>query len=91
MKFLHDERISKWEFSPEDLVLLYNSRLKLFPEKLKSRWSGPFKGIRVFLYGAIELGRKVGHLFKVNSQRVKHYSGIVDDHRVNTIITLHEP
>jgi len=24
------------------LVLLYNSRLKLFPGKLKSKWFGPF-------------------------------------------------
>ncbi|KAK4369994.1 hypothetical protein RND71_009469 [Anisodus tanguticus] len=91
MKFLHDKRILKQEFSSGDLVLLYNSRLKLFPEKLKSRWSSPFKVIKVFLYSTIELDSKVGHIFKVNGQRVKHYLGSYDDHRVNEIITLYEP
>ncbi|KAK4341179.1 hypothetical protein RND71_039680 [Anisodus tanguticus] len=91
MKFRHDRRILKLEFSPGDLVLLYISRLKLFLRKLKSRWSGPFKVIKVFSYGVIELESKVGHLFKMNGQRVKHYLGSVDDHRVNTIITLYEP
>ena len=33
----HDERILRREFKVEELVRLYNSRLKLFPGKLKSR------------------------------------------------------
>ena len=39
----HDAHILKKEFKVGDLVLLFNSRLKLFPSKLRSRWSGPFK------------------------------------------------
>ncbi len=39
----HDRLIEKKEIKLGDLVLLFNSRLKLFPGKLKSRWSGPFK------------------------------------------------
>jgi len=31
------------ELRMEQQVLLYNSRLKLFPRKLKSRWSGPLQ------------------------------------------------
>ncbi|KAK4376818.1 hypothetical protein RND71_003114 [Anisodus tanguticus] len=91
MKFLHDKRILKREFSPGDVVLLYNSRLKLFLWKLKSRCSSPFKVMKVFPCSVIELESKVGHLFKVNDQRVKHYLGSYDDHRVNEIITLYEP
>ena len=30
------------EFRIGDLVMLYNSKLKLFTGKLKSRWSGPY-------------------------------------------------
>lgn len=36
----HDKRIVRKEFYEGQLVLLYNSRLKLFPRKLKSKWSG---------------------------------------------------
>ena len=40
-KRYHDKKILHREFRPGQEVLLYNSRLKLFPKKLKSRWSGP--------------------------------------------------
>ncbi|KAJ9167510.1 hypothetical protein P3X46_022157 [Hevea brasiliensis] len=43
IKRWHDRRIVRKEIKEGDLVLLFNSRLKLFPGKLKSRWSGPFK------------------------------------------------
>ncbi|XP_075111191.1 uncharacterized protein LOC142181685 [Nicotiana tabacum] len=43
MKFVHDKKILKREFNSGDLVLLFNSRLKLFLGKLKSKWSGPVK------------------------------------------------
>ena len=34
----HDNLILRREFHPGQQVLLYNSRLQLFPGKLKSRW-----------------------------------------------------
>nr|XP_016439353.1 PREDICTED: protein NYNRIN-like [Nicotiana tabacum] len=55
MKFVHDKKILKREFKMGDLVSLFNSRLKLFPGKLKSKWSGPFKVVNVSPYGAVEL------------------------------------
>jgi len=59
-----------------DKVLLFNSRLKLFPGKLKSRWSGPYEVTEVSTLGFVELRcEKDGKLFKVNSQRVKVYYG----------------
>ena len=38
----HDQKILRREFKAGDQVLLFNSRLKLFPGKLKSKWSGPY-------------------------------------------------
>ena len=58
-----------------DKVLLFNSRLKLFPSKLKSRWSGPFIVRQVFPYGAVELWDEEKGTFKVNGQRLKLYQG----------------
>ena len=34
----HDKKIKDVEFKVGDLVLLFNSRLRLFPGKLRSRW-----------------------------------------------------
>ncbi|XP_073018491.1 uncharacterized protein [Primulina eburnea] len=72
----HDRIIVRREFKPGQQVLLFNSRLKLFPGKLKSRWSGPFFVETVYLYGAIELKCSDGRTFKVNGQWVKPYYGI---------------
>jgi hypothetical protein len=55
-------------------VLLYNSRLHLFPGKLKSWWTGPFIIRTVFSHGAIEIeDPKNGNIFKVDRQRVKPF------------------
>ena len=69
----HDRCLIKREFQEGDLVLLYNSRLRLFPGKLKSRWSGPFQVKKVFPHGAVELLNKENETFKVNGQRLKPY------------------
>ena len=55
--------------------MLYNSRLRLFPGKLKTRWSGPFTVVQVFPHGAVEIAREDGGSFKVNGQRLKIYMG----------------
>ncbi|XP_060216627.1 uncharacterized protein LOC132644089 [Lycium barbarum] len=55
MKQYHDKKILKREFYKGDSVLLFNSRLKLLPGKLKSRWSGPFEVVGTSLHGAVEL------------------------------------
>ncbi|XP_019057746.1 PREDICTED: uncharacterized protein LOC109116554 [Tarenaya hassleriana] len=51
----HDRQILQRDFREGDQVLLFNSRLKLFPGKLRSRWSGPFTIKHVYPHGAIEL------------------------------------
>ncbi|GKA08396.1 reverse transcriptase domain-containing protein [Tanacetum coccineum] len=45
----------KDQVEQEDKVLLFNSRLRLFSGKLKSRWYGPFIVSRDMKGGAIEL------------------------------------
>nr|GEU79710.1 reverse transcriptase domain-containing protein [Tanacetum cinerariifolium] len=72
-KKLHDSMIQNRIFNVGDQVLLFNSRLKIFSGKLKTRWSGPFTITQVFPYGTIELSQPEGPNFKVNGHRVKHY------------------
>nr|GEU82976.1 reverse transcriptase domain-containing protein [Tanacetum cinerariifolium] len=74
-KKLHDSKIKNRIFNVGDQVLLFNSRLKIFSRKLKTRWSGPFTITRVFPYCTIELSQPNGLNFKVNGHRVKHYFG----------------
>ncbi|GKE48097.1 reverse transcriptase domain-containing protein [Tanacetum coccineum] len=47
-KRIHDSKIKNRVFNVGDQVLLFNSRLKIFSGKLKSRWSGPFTIAHVF-------------------------------------------
>ena len=63
------------EFEAGQRVLLFNSRLKIFPGKLKSRWSGPFTVTQVFPHGGAEIMHLEKGTFKVNIQRLKPYFG----------------
>nr|GEX99228.1 hypothetical protein [Tanacetum cinerariifolium] len=72
-KKLHDSKIKNRIFNVGDRVLLFNSRLKIFSGKLKTRWSGPFTITKVFPYGTVEVSQPDGPNFKVNGHRVKHY------------------
>ncbi|GKC59197.1 reverse transcriptase domain-containing protein [Tanacetum coccineum] len=74
-KKLHYSNIKNRIFNVGDRVLLFNSRLKIFSGKLKTRWSGPFTITKVFPYGTIELSQSDGPNFKENGHRVKHYFG----------------
>ncbi|GJX73633.1 reverse transcriptase domain-containing protein [Tanacetum coccineum] len=74
-KRIHDSKIKNRVFNVGDRVLLFNSRLKIFSGKLKTRWSGPFTVTQVFPYGTIELSQNSGPNFKVNGHRLKHYFG----------------
>ncbi|XP_014492527.1 uncharacterized protein LOC106754968 [Vigna radiata var. radiata] len=55
VKFYHDRKFIKRVFNLGQQVLLFNSRLKLFPGKLKSKWSGPSIVKNVHPHEAIEL------------------------------------
>ena len=51
----HDKHIQQRKLISGQLVLLHNTKLRLFPGKLISRWSGLFKLIRIYPHGAIDL------------------------------------
>nr|GEV66589.1 reverse transcriptase domain-containing protein [Tanacetum cinerariifolium] len=74
-KRIHDSKIKNRVFNIGDRVLLFNSRLKIFFGKLKSRLSGPFTISQVFPYGTVKLSQPDGPNFKVNGHRLKHYFG----------------
>ncbi|GJT37440.1 reverse transcriptase domain-containing protein [Tanacetum coccineum] len=74
-KRIHDSKIKNRIFNIGDQVLLFNSLLKIFSGKLKSRWSGPFTIAQVYPYGTVELSQNSGPIFKVNGHRLKHYFG----------------
>lgn len=83
-KAFNDNRIQKRKFKPSQLVLLFNSRLKMFPRKLRTGWSGPFimKGIRS--HEAIEIENlTTKNSWIVSVSRLKAYLG-GDDGRITT-------
>ena len=69
----HDQRILRKEFRAGGKVLLFNSRLKLFPGKLKSKWVGPYTVVSSNTFGTVTLRADTGEEFRVNGQRLKHY------------------
>ncbi|GKD85415.1 hypothetical protein Tco_1356569, partial [Tanacetum coccineum] len=70
----HDSRVhGDKDFKVGNKVLLYNSRLKMYPGKLKSKWSSSNILKKVYPYGAVEIIDKKGFNFKVNGQRLKKY------------------
>ncbi|GJS77104.1 reverse transcriptase domain-containing protein [Tanacetum coccineum] len=73
-KKLHDSRLrGDKDFKVGDEVLIYNSHLKMYPGKLKLKWSGPNIVKTVYPYGAVEIIDRNGFNFKVNGQRLKKY------------------
>ncbi|XP_021856021.1 uncharacterized protein [Spinacia oleracea] len=86
-KEYHDRNIPKKDFQEGEKVLFFNSKLNLFPGKLKSRWSGPFEVRKVLPYGSLELWNKDKcDFFKVNGHRVKKY---FEGAHIGTVCTTH--
>ncbi|KAK9751001.1 hypothetical protein RND81_02G235000 [Saponaria officinalis] len=90
-KVWHDNMILRKDFTVGQKVLLFNSRLRLFPGKLKSRWIGPFEITNVFPHGAVDIrSLATNKIMKVNGQRLKPY---YEGFRVETMesMDLHYP
>ena len=74
IKSFHDKTILRKSFEIGKKVLLYNSRLHIFPGKLRSRWTGPYVVKHVYTYGAVDIENpKNGDIFKVYGQRLKPF------------------
>ncbi|GJV73688.1 putative nucleotidyltransferase, ribonuclease H [Tanacetum coccineum] len=72
----HDSKIMDKEFQEGEEVLVFNSRLKLFLGKLRTRWYGvPYTVSKVYPYGTVEVLGKNGVRFKVNGHRIQKLGG----------------
>ncbi|CAN6579840.1 unnamed protein product [Malus baccata var. baccata] len=90
-KAFHDKMILRKSFVIGQKVLLFNSRLRLFPGKLRSRWVGPFVITNIFPHGAVEIqSAKTRYVFKVNGHRLKPYYESFVEHDVE-VVPLQEP
>ena len=56
----HDQKILRREFKAGDQVLLFNSKLKLFPGKVRSKWSNPYIVVASTTFGAVTLKTNTG-------------------------------
>ena len=67
---MHDKLIIQKDFRQK--ILLYNSRLHLFSEKLKSYWTGTYIVHKIYTHGAIEVHNVTDStIFQVNGHRLK--------------------
>ena len=67
-------------------MLLFNSPLRLFLGKLRSKWIGPFVVTNVFPHGAVQIqSLKTQQEFKVNGHRLKPYYEAFEKHVVENV------
>ena len=79
LKQFHDKTITWKTFEPNQKVLLYSSRLHMFPGKLRSWWTDPFVAKVVYPYSAVEIeNMENGKSFKVNGQLLKPFLELFD-------------
>ena len=94
MKAYHDKKLQRQNFQPGQQILLFNSRIRLFKGKLKSKWSGPFVIKEVRPHGAVELVEPIASTpekrWIVNGQRLKIYNGGQLE-RLTSVVYLNDP
>ncbi|XP_022040123.1 uncharacterized protein LOC110942658 [Helianthus annuus] len=74
MNRAHDAKLNPKEFEVGQKVWLYNSRLKYFPDKLKSKWMGLYVITRVGKLGDVTIeDPKDGSKQTVNGHRLKPF------------------
>ncbi|XP_039012073.1 uncharacterized protein LOC120141206 [Hibiscus syriacus] len=72
----HDRMLFPRHFHIGQQMLLFNSRVKLFPDKLNSRWSRPFEVHHVYPHDDVDISNIYdGTISKINCQRLKAYRG----------------
>nr|GEV88743.1 hypothetical protein [Tanacetum cinerariifolium] len=77
-------------FKVGDGVLLFNSRFKMHPGKLKSRWYGPNVVKPMYPYGTVEIIDRKRISSKVNGQRLKKYHDELTDAEDKEIVEFEE-
>ncbi|KAL6332969.1 hypothetical protein AAG906_019984 [Vitis piasezkii] len=90
LKKWHDQLVNQKNFAKGQRVLLYDSKLHLFPGKLKSRWTGPFIIHDVQSNGVVELlNFNSTRTFKVNGHRLEPYIESFSETRRNSSSLIH--
>ena len=74
-KTYYDSKLKPKNIKENDLVLLYDSRFQKFPGKFKMRWFGPYKVLKSYANGSVELQDFAGniHATRYNGYRLKQY------------------
>ncbi|GKC53242.1 reverse transcriptase domain-containing protein [Tanacetum coccineum] len=87
----HDSRLrGDKNFKTGNKVLLFNSRFRLHPGKLRYKWSEPFIAKTIYPHGAVEITDKNNFSFKVNGQRSKKYYDGCSSTDGNELVELDE-
>jgi hypothetical protein len=75
-KSFYDSKLKPKILNPNDLVLLYDSRFQKFPGKFKMRWFGPYRILKTYENGSMELQDFEGkiHTTRYNGNRLKLYA-----------------
>lgn len=78
------------EFKSGELGIIFNSKFKLFPRKLNSKWSGPFKVKEVKSHGTVEVEDPTSQVkWVVNGHKLKPYLDQNDNNII--VIPLNDP
>ena len=68
-KAFHDSQLLRKNLKVGRKVLLFDSTLKLFAGKLRSKWVGPFVVVQIYSHGVVDIQSvATGKIFKVNGQ-----------------------
>jgi hypothetical protein len=54
-KTYYNNKLEPKILNPNDLVLLYDSRFKIIPGTFKMRWFGPYRVLKSYPNGSVEL------------------------------------
>jgi hypothetical protein len=74
-KIYYDSKLEPKVLKENDLILLYDSRFSKFPRKFKMRWFGPYRILKSYPNGSMELQdfARVVHSIRYNGHRLKPY------------------
>ena len=74
-KTYYDSKVHPKTLNPNDLVLLYDSHFQKFPSKFKMHWFGPYRVLKSYPNGSVELQdfASVVHSTRYNGYCLKPY------------------
>ncbi|KAJ7563574.1 hypothetical protein O6H91_03G115500 [Diphasiastrum complanatum] len=75
MKEIHDRNMRDYQFRQGQLVLFYDARHELMPQKLGPHWNGPYVIVKLYENNTVKLAELNGEIFKhrTNINKIKAY------------------